>query len=203
MATAARHTKGNDNYYRYSRLLLDVAARVLRQYLVSEAGKQTPPLTVHAFLAAHKRTLHKLAPRVLRQNRLDLIYPPLGGQADLDTWDITLLCSVITNTCTMSNTEEMLVRTIREIRNVTYGHLSQANMTNAEFSKHWTDLVGQISGLVNVINDQTFKDEIDDFIDFIKSERQTGKYLMFHLFGGHEHLKITALNIDKIACLDE
>ncbi|KAL3880297.1 hypothetical protein ACJMK2_032545 [Sinanodonta woodiana] len=82
------------NFYRFSALLLDVGANVLREVFTSY---HLGPNNLAAYLSSKKGRLMKLSENVMMPEHLDALFPARGNIPLIDDLDITLLCILFRN----------------------------------------------------------------------------------------------------------
>ena len=139
------------NGAKLSRLLIDGGTMVLRKIF----DRYHPPANLLADLNANYHTLNNLLRRrVLHKPQWDLLFPPGGSTPDSNTFDITLLFSLLTNICGLSPTpsgwhtkplpsdtsvEANLAR-IKFFRNELYGHVTTTGIDTPTFSALWLEL---------------------------------------------------------------
>ena len=154
LASSVEKTNGA----KLSRLLIDGGTTILR----SVFDGHHPPANLAADLNANYPILHKLLKKkVLHKPQWDKLFPPGGAAPDSNTFDITLLFLLLTNTCGLSpplsgwhtkpppsdsSHEANLVR-VKFYRNVLYGHVTTTGVDTPTFSALWTEISAVLVGL--------------------------------------------------------
>ena len=88
------------NFTRLSRLLIHKGTKVLRNTFDTIHPHVKPPRV----LAANIASLQRLKPRVIKNSRWDLLFPPSGNPPDSKTFDVTLLTVLFRNICVLPST---------------------------------------------------------------------------------------------------
>ena len=162
MATAASSPLASSvektNGAKLSRLLIDGGTTILR----SVFDGYHPPANLAADLIANYSILHKLfSKKVLHKPQWDKLFPPGGAAPDSNTFDITLLFLLLTNTCGLSpppsgwhtepppsdTSHEANLARVKFYRNVLYGHVTTTGVDTPTFSALWTEISAVLVGL--------------------------------------------------------
>ncbi|CAG2205574.1 unnamed protein product [Mytilus edulis] len=112
----------------------------------------------------------------------------VNPHCSLDKLDITILSSLLTNCATLSPTNEMWLKSVREIRNNICHALSTTCFDRGRLDKWWTKLEGAVLGLsskVAIYYEESIKDVVNllknsdltldnrkEFMDLIKAENE-------------------------------
>ncbi|KAK3591730.1 hypothetical protein CHS0354_019500 [Potamilus streckersoni] len=166
-----------ENFYRFSALLLDVGARVLREcFSFHHLGSNT----LAAFLSLNRNRLTNLSVNVLRQDQRDTLFPPSGKCALMEDFDITLLCVLFRNLdCKIPSNDPVWsgpsitdisfqadVGRIRVIRNALFAHVSSSSLDNATFTSETTNLTTIYKRLITPIPATQFApNDLEQMID--------------------------------------
>ena len=139
------------NGAKLSRLLIDGGTTVLRNVF----NHHHPPANLAADLNANYSTLNNLLRRrVLNRHQWDKLFPPGGVAPDSNTFDITLLFLLLTETCGLSppptgwhtkplpgdNSREANLARVKYFRNVLYGHVTSTGVDTYSFSVLWQEI---------------------------------------------------------------
>ncbi|XP_028412179.1 uncharacterized protein LOC114535002 [Dendronephthya gigantea] len=133
------------NFTRLSRLLVDKGTEALRNTF----DTSHPPVSLPGVLAANKRSLQKLKPRVITNSQWDLLFPPSGNPPDSKNFDVTLLTVLFRNICgfpstgwsvmppdTDRSTQANITR-IKCYRNEVIAHVTTTRVDNSTFQSLW------------------------------------------------------------------
>lgn len=166
MALARGHyTPENEYFCRYFRLVNETGPKVLRKVLTFAAGSST----VEAYLNNNITKIKSLkSRRILSQAQYDIIFPPNNSPFNLEIWDVTLLCAVIKNVCTISPLAKNEIESIRLARNA-IGHNPNPYFEKADFDKRWSDFSNSINLLLTYCNDNDFETKTLDEIKIIQT----------------------------------
>ena len=118
---------------------------------------------LQAVLNPHKTalanlTIGKSKKKVIQPNQLRLLYPASPNQANLNDFDITLLCVLLRNICGLLppstgwdnvpnvadiSTEADIVR-IKRFRNERFGQITKKNVSAADFKTFWAEITSPL-----------------------------------------------------------
>ena len=154
LASSREKTNGN----KLSRLLIDGGTTVLRNIF----DRHHPPANLASGLNANYSILNNLfRRRVLNKHQWEKLFPPPGGTPDSNTFDITLLFLLLTNTCGLSppasgwhakpspgdsSLEANLAR-VKFFRNELYGHVTSTGVDATSFSSFWQEISTALQSL--------------------------------------------------------
>ena len=139
------------NGAKLSRLVIDGGTTVLRNVF----NHHHPPANLAADLNANYSTLNNLLRRrVLNRHQWDKLFPPGGVAPDSNTFDITLLFLLLTETCGLfpsptgwhtkpppsDNSREANLARVKYFRNVLYGHVTSTGVDTYSFSVLWQEI---------------------------------------------------------------
>ena len=139
------------NGAKLSRLVIDGGTTVLRNFF----NHHHPPANLAADLNANYSTLNNLLRRrVLNRHQWDKLFPPGGVAPDSNTFDITLLFLLLTETCGLfppptgwhtkpppgDNSREANLARVKYFRNVLYGHVTSTGVDTYSFSVLWQEI---------------------------------------------------------------
>ena len=139
------------NGAKLSRLVIDGGTTVLRNFF----NHHHPPANLAADLNANYSTLNNLLwRRVLNRHLWDKLFPPGGVAPDSNTFDITLLFILLTETCGLfppptgwhtkpppgDNSREANLARVKYFRNVLYGHVTSTGVDTYSFSVLWQEI---------------------------------------------------------------
>ncbi|KAK3607774.1 hypothetical protein CHS0354_040678, partial [Potamilus streckersoni] len=149
-----------DRFMRLTYLLVDVGSRVLRQLLNHHTV--TPTCTLDQYLANNRSTLVSLLKRkVLHQPQMDILFPPNGGNTNLEDYDVTLLSTLFNNVVpSLTQQEESMIKSLREDRNNLYGHAKSCKMNASEYQTCWNSISSTLTTLIQQCGDPNFQNEI-------------------------------------------
>ncbi|KAK3607637.1 hypothetical protein CHS0354_010689 [Potamilus streckersoni] len=165
------------NFYRFSALLLDVGARVLREVLTFY---HLGPTTLAAYLSSNKSRLMKLRENVMTQEHLNTLFPPSGNSVLIEDIDITLLCILFRNLDSKVSSNNPVwsdpsttdlsfqaeVGRIRVIRNFLFEHVSSASMDTSSFNIEANNLTTIFLRLISQLSASPFSStELQQMID--------------------------------------
>ena len=178
LASSVEKTNGA----KLSRLLIDGGTTVLRK---SFDGHH-PPVNLAADLNTNRSILSNLLhKKVLHKPQWNKLFPPGGVVPDSKTFDISLLCLLLTKICGLTPppsgwhtkpppsdaSHEANLARVKFYRNVLYGHVTTTGVDTPTFSALWTEISGV---LVSLGLDQTEVDKLkaekggeQDYIDLL------------------------------------
>ena len=145
------------NFSRLSRLLVDKGTEALR----SAFDNVHSPTNLSAVLAANRKSLSRLKPRVINDSQWDLLFPPSGNPPDSKTFDVTLLTVLFRNICGLPSTGWIVmpldtdrslqanVTRIKLLRNEVYAHVTSTQVDSTTFQSLWQK-IGQALVELNV-----------------------------------------------------
>jgi hypothetical protein len=160
MATASYPTAstGNTNYARVCRVVVDVFRDVLWDLLTREIPASQIPNEVRRHLKSKNPPL-----RLFPQERL-ILCPP-GGVVPREDCDTSLLYRLLRGICPSlpppskgwGNVPDVTdvtvgddVERIRQMRNELYGHVTSAELSDADFHRHWQMMKGSYTNHLNL-----------------------------------------------------
>lgn len=162
-------TKESENFYRLVSLLVDIGTASIRRLFLKYAVNPPAVTSVTQFLVQEQNTINSLSTkRVLGPAQLKLLQPPPGQVADPETWDISLLCILLKNTCPITQTERNDIDVIRNIRNQIYGHRASAALSETDFTQNWSDIETASKSIAHACNDVAFENYLAKYIDRVK-----------------------------------
>ena len=144
-------SKEETNGAKLSRLVIDGGTTALRNVF----NHHHPPANLAADLNASYSTLNNLLRRrVLNRHQWDKLFPPGGVAPDSNTFDITLLFLLLTETCGLfppptgwhtkpppgDNSREANLARVKYFRNVLYGHVTSTGVDTYSFSVLWQEI---------------------------------------------------------------
>ena len=171
-------TSDNESFFRICQLLIGVGTTVMRNAF----DNIHPPNTLSHVLQSNKNNLKRLRPRVLTDPMWNILYPGVNFCGKSTDFDLTLLTVLFRHICglrpplvdqaktnslpTYSWDEEPdpgdtsfaadVVR-VKRIRNKVYAHASNTELSNADFTKHWSE-ISQVFTRI----DPSMRKDVDD-----------------------------------------
>ena len=163
------------NFYRVVSLIVDAGAEVLRSLFlkyacppsVTSPAAVNPKHTIYNYLYAQQLTVLSL--KNVSKKQLDLIFPSSKTETDIETWDITLLYTILRNVCKIPTNEQTECDNLRMKRNDMYAHSRQANLTDSDFQTYWTDIRNIIINLAQFTNDPNAVQHVTSVMNIIKT----------------------------------
>ena len=141
------------NYFRLSRLLVDVGSQALREVF----DGIHPPERLHLFLSSQRASLSLLREgkkQVLNSTQWEKVYPRNPSTPSSGNFDITLLMVLLGKTYGLSlsagdservppatdkSTEADIAR-LKFFRNMVCAHSNQVSLNNVTFNTYWQDI---------------------------------------------------------------
>ncbi|KAK3611478.1 hypothetical protein CHS0354_039089 [Potamilus streckersoni] len=171
-------TGDTDRFMRVTYLLVDIGSRVLRRLLSHHTV--TPTCTLDQYLAKCRSTINSLLKRkVLHQSQMDILFPPNGGNTNIEDYDVTLLSALFNNMVpSLSQQEEGMIKCLREDRNKLYGHAKSCKMNAIEYQNCRKSISSTLITLSQQCGDPNFENDIAQEIQQIQvAAIPTGSYL--------------------------
>ena len=168
------------NFYRLISLFVDVGTDVLRslfiKYACPPSAVQSQPTVspkhiVYNYLFAQQNIVLSLKKGKfpLNQKQIDLVFPPNTTETDIETWDITILYTILRNVCKVPMNELSEIDKLRMKRNALYGHCAQASVSDVDFQTHWADVSAVINNLAQFTNDPNVVKHIADAMNKVQT----------------------------------
>lgn len=197
-----------DKYCLLVTFLVNICPKPMRELFVILAQATltgTFYTTLDAYLAHRKPDVIKLKnKRLLRLDQYDLLYPS-NGQADVETWDITLLSLLLQhlfpNNISQAQTH---ITSIRKIRNDLQHISGTAKVSDADFTSLWSTLETATLGLANHTKGSVYEDEIKEEIMKTKTSYITSvgdilrQWYSDHIIELKDEVNTLKQKIDKI-----
>lgn len=153
------------NFLRISRLFLEIATDILRQFLQSCIVKETGQGSIGAFLTSHITKIRNLGRSgILHKRQIKLLFQNGKPCQDLLDWDISILSCILTNCCALNQSEIQAVDNIRQKRNSVFAHRVRASINDAEFHPVWNSTTAAINVVLASINDAVITTQVTDNI---------------------------------------
>jgi hypothetical protein len=161
MATAGHFSPENENFCRYFRLVNETALKPLRKILENAASSRK--LTVENFLLKRQGTFTILSQRgIIQKHQYDKIFPQTG-RFEIENIDITLMCVIVKNICTVSSKARKANEEIRKSRNELC-HNPVIALSRLDYYSNFSNVHNKIKILLQECQDATFETEIENEI---------------------------------------
>lgn len=162
-------TKESENFYRLVSLLVDIGTASIRKLFLKYAVTPPAVTSVTQFLVQEQNTINGLSTKgIIGPAQLKLLQPPPGQIADPETWDISLLCILLKNTCPITQKERNDIDVIRNTRNQIYGHRASAALSETDYAQNWSVIETASKSLAHACNDVAFENYLAKYIDRVK-----------------------------------
>ncbi|KAK3598936.1 hypothetical protein CHS0354_036252 [Potamilus streckersoni] len=174
-------TSDTDRFMSITYLLVDVGSRILRKLLCHHTV--TPACTLDQYLANNMNKINSLLKRkVLHQSQMDILFPPSGANTNIEDYDVTLLSALFNNIVPGLNpTEDNMIKSLREDRNILYGHAKSCKMNASEYQTCWSSISSTLITLSQHCGDPSFQNKmVQEIQRTYVSVIPTGFYLDIH-----------------------
>ncbi|WAR14073.1 hypothetical protein MAR_004178, partial [Mya arenaria] len=155
---ACSKEKGRQNYAQLIQIQ-DVAIERLGDVLKKYTNDQL--MTIDQLLSKHKGTILESD---VGKRSLSVLFPQGSTKTDLENWDITLYCCILTNCCILPSTLENDVNGIRITRNAIH-HSPKAIVDDDDYTQFSGVFKTFIFNALNYINDETLKVNVNKQVE--------------------------------------
>lgn len=117
---------------------------------------------------------------IIRQSKVVqhcVCHVSVNTQCSLNTLDITMLYTLLTNCANLSSAETMWLTCIKDIRNKIAHAPCTAHYEKARLEKWWTMLEGAVLGLASNVSQEYYEESIKENIDILKNFVPTASQL--------------------------
>ncbi|XP_053401566.1 uncharacterized protein LOC123550546 [Mercenaria mercenaria] len=156
--SSGHYSPENENFCRYFRLVNETGVKPLRKILENEATSRQ--MTVEVFLGNHKTTMQVLRQRgTIQKHQFDIMYPQTGN-FQMKKLDISLLCLIIKNTCTISSRGRTAAEDLRKSRN-DLCHNPVTALSRLDYDTKFSNIQNVIKTLLKECQDVNFETDVE------------------------------------------